>query len=259
MVTYQIHQLIPINGKTVRLTADFSLCKVKKKGKAIQSLTFDYPDGPCIISVGNTITVGEKARFKINIIVEYKNTNGTTSYYDLLTAATNTSSIMALPLLGGNRALFMWDQMFVNAFMATEDNTNCIALLYRYSAQPLFLKFEAALCSFRTFVKRIDPDPYHVLFIFDVPEPAKPSYEHIKKGQYSLIDDEWKFKILQFHGFAVHGHTGQILFQAPNLRKSLEEQLQVVLTADAELYDKPDMIKETYNPEYYTPKNKILR
>tara|TARA_R110000737_G_scaffold137015_2_gene167903 strand:+ start:1252 stop:2031 length:780 start_codon:yes stop_codon:yes gene_type:complete len=259
MVTQQIHQLIPVDGRTVRLISDFSVCTVAKENKAIQSLTFDYLDGPCVISVGNTITVGEKSRFKINIIVEYKNTDGSISHYDLLVAATNTSSIMVLPLLGGNRALFMWDQMFVNAFVATEDNTNCIALLYKYSAQPLFVKFEAALCSFRTFVKRIDPDPYHVLFIFDIPKDAKSSYEYIKNGQYSLIDDKWKFKILQFHGFDAHGHTGQILFQAPTLRKTLEEQLQVVLTEDAELYDKLDITKETYNPEYYTPKNKILR
>ena len=259
MVTCQTVQFIPINGRTVRLTGDFSVCTTEKDGKNIKTLTFDFPDGPCIITVGNTITVGDTARFKVNVIVEAKSSFGITTHYDLLTAPLTTSSTMALPFLGGNRSLFMWDKMFVNAFVATEGYEDCIALLYRYSGQPIFTKFESALCSFRTFIKRIDPDPYHVLFIFDIPEDAKPSYEHFRNGRYSLIDDKWKFKILEFHGFDAHGHTGQVLFQAPALRKSLEEELQVILPEDAELYDKIKMTKERYNPEYYSPKKQIFK
>lgn len=261
MVECQNIQLTPINGRTVRLIGDFSVCTVGETDGRVSSVTFDFEDlfGPCTISEGDTITVGEKARFKVNIIREIRSLNGTLSHYDLLTADLNTSSIMAMPLLGGDRSLYMWDKLFVNAFVETEDHKDCIALLYRYSSQPVFTKFESALCSFRTFIKRYDPDPAHVLFVFGVPDKARPSYDQLKAGCYSQIDDEYKLKILQFHGYDIDGHTGQVLFQAASLRERMEEDLQVHLPEDAELYSKLDMKKEKYNQEYYSPKKRILR
>tara|TARA_R100000908_G_C3747230_1_gene142326 strand:+ start:460 stop:1245 length:786 start_codon:yes stop_codon:yes gene_type:complete len=261
MVACQKIQLTPVNGRTVRLTGDYSICTVTHNEDdvtEIVSVMFDFDDGPCIIHIGDTITVGEKSRFKVNIIREFKDPNGTISHFDLMTAALNTSSIMALPLLGGTRELFMWDKLFVNAFVETESFDTGIALLYRYSSLPIFTKFESALCSFRTFVRRTDPDTAHVLFEFNVPDKAKESYNNLKLGLYSQIDDEFKLKILQFHHYHIDGHTGQVLFQAPSLRARMEEQLQVVIPEGAELYDKLDMNKERYTIEYYSPKKKIL-
>ena len=149
MVACQKIQLTPVNGRTVRLTGDYSICTVtynEDDVTEIVSVMFDFDDGPCIIHIGDTITVGEKSRFKVNIIREFKDPNGTISHFDLMTAALNTSSIMALPLLGGTRELFMWDKLFVNAFVETESFDTGIALLYRYSSLPIFTKFESALC-----------------------------------------------------------------------------------------------------------------
>ena len=152
----------------------------------------------------------------------------------------------------------MWDSLFVNAFIATEDEEDCIAILYRFSGEPAFTKFESALCSFRNFRKRVDTDPYHVLFVFDVPDDAKGSYNAYKDGRYSEIDDIWKLRILEFHDFDIDGHTGKILFQAPSLRTQLEEELDVKLPADAELHSKPNPDIEIFDGEYYSPRNKVI-
>ena len=74
------------------------------------------------------------------------------------------------------------------------------------------------------FRRRVDPDPYHVLFVFDVPEDAVVHTKHMSMaGKYSQIDDIWKLKILEFHGFDIDGHTGKILFQSDSLKRELEE------------------------------------
>jgi hypothetical protein len=160
--------------------------------------------------------------------------------------------------MGMNRKLMLWDSLFVNAFIATENDTDCIALLYRFSGEPTFSKFESALCSFRNFRKRVDPDPYHVLFVFDVPDDAKSSYNAYRDGKYSRIDDIWKLRILEFHDFDIDGHTGKILFQAPSLRAQLEEELDCELPADAELHSKPNLDIEIFDQGYYTPRKKVI-
>ena len=97
MVACQKIQLTPINGRTVRLIGDFSVCTTSETDGRVSSVIFDFDDGPCVISEGDTITIGTKARFKVNIIREIRSSNGTLSHYDLLTADLNTSSIMAMP------------------------------------------------------------------------------------------------------------------------------------------------------------------
>jgi hypothetical protein len=178
--------------------------------------------------------------------------------YDLSVDRLTDSSIFLLPFLGGNRKLMLWDSLFVNAFMGTPDDHECVALLYRYSGEPMFTKFESALCSFRNFRRKVDPDPHHVLFVFDVPEEAKSSYAAFKEGRYSEISDDWKLRILEFHGYDFDGHTGQILFKDPGLRRTLEEQLDVRLPDNAELYSKPSSSVEVFSSEFYSPSKKVI-
>ena len=97
------------------------------------------------------------------------------------------------------------------------------------------------------------------MFVFDVPDGAKASYEHYVAGKYSQIDDLWKLKILEFHDFDIDGQTGKILFQSESLRKQLEDRLDVVLPPDSELHDKPSLEKEIFDPEYYAVKKKALK
>ena len=81
-----------------------------------------------------------KKPFKVNDIV--RATVDNTISYVFSTARLTKSSLFLLPMLGGTRRLFMFDKLFVNAFIAAEQYTNCIALLYRFSGDTIFLKFE---------------------------------------------------------------------------------------------------------------------
>ena len=237
--------LTPIDGRTVRLHNP-SEYREECDGPDIVRLYRD--NGPLEIKTGESIHYG-KTKHKVNII-RRGTFNGKLVSYDLKCAALNSSSIFALPFLGGNKKYMLWDTLFVNAFISTPDNDVCIALLYRFSGETLFTKFEAAMCAMPTFIKFVDVDKHHVLFIFDIPSSARKSYERFRNGQYSQIDDIWKLLILDYHGFDSNGHTAQILYKDEKLRLDMEKRLGVEL-GDAELHSMPDMKYERFNEDYY--------
>lgn len=255
----KLDQLImtPVNGRTVKLSGNVSQLHQDLEDAEIVKI---YDEEGYEIKCGDTIYPRAKSPFKVNKIYQGK-VNGRLSHYSLMNSKLNNSSIFMLPFLGGNRKLYLWDSLFINAFIGTspEDTGNVLVLLYRFSGDQLFLKFENALCAFRNFIKRVDIDPYHVLFIFDVPKSATKSYESFVNSRYSEIDDIWKLKILEFHDFEIDGMTGRILFQSESLRKELEERLDVELPKEAELHSALDLDVEVFNPEYYLPKPHNLK
>jgi hypothetical protein len=239
--------VVVVNSRQARLVGTISMLMQDVEDSQIQALYYEEYK----LKIGDTVRAG-KTPYKVNYIKAVITQQGLVAY-DIIVCMVNNSSIFAFPFLGGNRRLMLWDSMFMNAFIAVPDNPECIALLYRFSGNILFTKFESALCSFRTFSNRYDPDPYHVVFVFNVPEEAKASYNHFVNGRYSEIDDLWKLKILDFHGFDIDGHTGQILFRDSRLRNKIEENLDITLSEDTELHSIIDRNVEELNFEFYAP------
>ena len=133
-------------------------------------------------------------------------------------------------------------------------------MLYRFSGDVLFLKFEAALCAFRTFKYKIDTDSSHVLFVFEVPETSQSAYDCLMRSEYSKIDDFLKLKILDYHGFNMDGQTARVLFKSQILKAELEEKLDCTIPPENELHSAFDMSVERFDPEYYyTPKSIVER
>ena len=176
--------------------------------------------------------------------------------YELSVAKRTKSSIYILPMLGGNRNLFLWNKLLLNTFIATHENDRCIALLYRFSADPLFLKFEKALCKFRNFKDKIDIDSYHVLFIFDIPEYHEHNYEKFINGKYSELQKLYKLNILEFHDQDISSQIGQILFRSEKRKHLLEKLLAASIPKDSELYSIMNIEEETFNPKVYNIKTK---
>ena len=191
----------------------------------------------------------DKKPYKVNDIslevVDYK------PNYILSVAKLTKSSLFLLPMLGGNRKLFMYDKLFVNAFIAAEEHKDCIALLYRFSGDTIFLKFEQALKKFRNFRDTFDPSPYFVMFVFDIPTDYKADYQLFIKGKYSEFSPVYKTRILDFHNFNIHGQMAQILFKDEKRRLRLQEELNTEIDPDSELLSIIDVEQETFNPKIY--------
>ena len=200
------------------------------------------------ITRGDIITVDKKP-FKVNDI-DRSIVNNDISYA-FSTARLTKSSLFLLPMLGGTRRLFMYNKLFVNAFIAAEQHEDCIALLYRFSGDTIFLKFEQALKKFNSFRDTFDPSPYFVIFVFDVPDTYRQQYDLYIDGKYSKFSPEFKSRIMEFHGFNIHGEMAQILFQDEKRRLRLQEELDAEIEPGSELLSIIDVEEETFNPKIY--------
>lgn len=240
----------PVNALTFKISGGTKVLIPHELENRIYSL--EGPDD-LNLSIGLTIPI-KGIKYKINII-EQKEVKGIISY-ELSVAKRTKSSIYILPMLGGNRNLFLWNKLLLNTFIATPENDRCIALLYRFSADPLFLKFEKALCKFRNFKDKIDIDSYHVLFIFDIPEYHEHNYEKFIDGKYSELQKLYKLNILEFHDQDISSQIGQILFKSEKRKHLLEKLLAASIPKDSELYSIMNIEEETFNPKVYNIKTK---
>ena len=170
------------------------------------------------------IAVGDKLKikgepYKINIIETIQ--DGGALVYHLKTAERTKSSIFVLPMLSGDKHLFLYDVNLINAFINYEDTEDHVVLLYRWSTDPLFAKFDLALRKFPTFVRAFDADVQHTVYIFTIPEHHDLNFKYYKEGKYSKLDDDFKLKILDFHGMGVDSSLAKILFKAEDRKKRI--------------------------------------
>ena len=241
----------PLDALSFRISGGTHLLTPNKENNTIQSL--ESPSGP-IFSLGTTVEI-KRRKYKVNIITEIKISEK--KYYIISIAKRTKASTFILPMLTGHRELYFWNKLFVNCFIATEEEDNCIALLYRWSSTPLYIKFEKASSKFKTFKRRYDPNPNYVMFIFDIPKKQIKNYKKFIKGQYSKLSQNYKFNILEFHNKDLEDEVGQILFKSEKRKKALENKLATTLPDDSELLSIIDIKNETYNSEIYKFKNLI--
>ena len=242
----------PVNALTVRISGGTSSLIPHMTDDKIVSL--ESKDG-IIISTG-LVAEFSKFMYKINHIKKVIQKD--TLFYDLSTAKRTKSSTFIVPMLGGERRLFLWNKLFMNAFVGIEDKKDCIVLLYKFSMDSLFLKFEKALQKFRSFSEKIDVDPYHVLFIFNIPKEYKKNYNKLKKGKYSEMDDDYKFQILEFHGFDMSSQVAHVLWKSEKRREAMETKLNAEIDIDSELLTPIDFNKEIYDLKTYEIKKQLL-
>ena len=233
----------PVNALTFRITG--GTITPHLVDNVIQSL--ETSDGT-IFSLGQIIKVKE-LKYKINIITKKKIKK--ILCYEISMAKRTKASTFIMPMLGGNRRLFFWTRLFLNCFIRTKQNRWCIALLYRWSEDPLFLKFEKALMQFKDFKKMYDPTNNTVLFIFKIPLIHKKDFIRFVKGKYSKLSEQYKLDILRFHNQGVEDEIGEILYKSPERKQILEEQLGVELEDETELLSIANIKEETLNIENY--------
>jgi len=207
------------------------------------------------IELGLTLEV-QKQRYRVNIIEE-KIINGKTIYL-LSTAKKTKSSTFLFPMLGGSRSSFFWDRLFMNCFIATDNDSHCIALLYRWSGDPMFIQFEKTLSEFPNFRKTYDPDTQTVMFVFDIPSDCEEDYTHFIQGGYSKLSTKYKKDILTFHGLTSNSEIGQILYKDQKRRERLSFKLGIKLHEDAELLSIINFENETFNSNTYRCQKKTL-
>ena len=216
---------------------------IVKNGEIVSLVSKDWS-----IHLGMNVPI-KRRKYKVNIIKE--RLVGNTRVYDVSSSILTKSSIFVFPMLGADKTLYMFDQLFVNCFIGDDKHKDSIVLLYRFSGDSTFLKFEEALKKFSTFVESYDPSPEYVVFVFRVPQQHQKDFNKFKLGKYSELSGEYKSQLLDFHKFNVHGELASILYRTESKRLRMQQQLNVKIPVNAELHSIIDINQETFNKNDY--------
>ena len=206
----------------------------------IQSL-----EGPKGLNITLGLKTKQKNNHKANIIEEVWKNN--VLCYDMHVARRTKSSLFLLPMFGIK--IFYVESIIYELFPTSRERRTLYSL-YRFSGDPLFLKFEQALSKFKSFEKE-DPNDGFVLFTFRIPDRHSKNFEKFMNGEYSKFSKLYKMTLLEFHNFDVDDLIGQVIFRSDTRRKALEEKLGCVLPEDSELLSIVDLEQEKFNPKIY--------
>ena len=223
--------------------------RVNRFNTRIQDINF----GDSVMSIdlpdGRNFTVGQTAMFnqipyKINTIEKHQ-----TSEYSLKVANRTKSSLLLMPMFNGDKRLYMYDKLLLNCFLGK--NLDTLVLVYRFSGESTFLRFESALRSFKNFKLAEDPNEYCVKFEFNVPNKLLKDFDHFIEGKYSKLSTDYKMQILKFHKLDIQSQVASILFKSESRRLALNKKLGVELDENAELLSIIDLEREIFNLEDY--------
>jgi len=220
-----------------------------EKAEDGEIVSLDIP-GLSRIKVGDKITISSrKLPYRINRI-ESRDIMGL-PVYDLMIASRTKASLFVLPMLPGNRSTYYYDKFLLNCFVGTKDVSNVIAVLFRFSGLKMFANLEQSMQRLKCYMKTEDPTKSTVLYLFEVPKYYQEDFNKFLEGKYSEMTEDYKLKILDFHGVDFDSSIGHILFKDETRRLELEELLDTNLPEDAELYSIPNMDHEIYDPDVY--------
>lgn len=143
------------------------------------------------------------------------------------------------------------EYQFLNSFIG-DDHYNIedhILLLYKFSGQPWFIQFEEKLEKHPHFVYKYDPDKYHVMFVFKVPDEYKEDFKKFKEGKYSEFSQSYKDKIGIVHksSFSV---LKAVLYREESAYKKLENEFGIKIPRTQEASSLPIREKEYYQSKY---------
>lgn len=239
MVEIQQLKFRVVDARTFRISGSTDLIIAHKDGKDIVSLELQDK----IIPLGETVSFSGHT-YKVNFIIKKKIKS--ILYYDLLMAKPNVSNILILPMLGGNKKMFL-HKYLVNCFINYQEYKNKIILVYNHTIET----FHKALQKFSNFVKYIRLKGNYKMYIFDPPSKHLEDYNKVLEGKYSQIDNTYKLKILDYNNLEIDSAMGNILFKSTQRRLKMEKELGIELSEDAELFSILDMNLETFDSEYY--------
>lgn len=88
-------------------------------------------------------------------------------------------------------------------------------------------------------------DDIHRSFCFSPPKKFESDFIKFKESKYSEMSDEYKDRILSFHGFAVKGNIARLLYRDEKEFLKKEEEFQVSIPRDNEIISVLNPNKET--------------
>lgn len=155
----------------------------------------------------------------------------------LFSSLPNKTSAFLLPLINKTKHQLKYDTYFVNAFLSEDRRQLC--LLYRFTGTRHYKEFEDNMLKEKLCIKHIDYDPYHVMYLFRIPDHFREDIEYFLQGRYSKFSNTLKSLIFRFYGSSTETIIFQVIHKSPQLKEMIENDLHVRLDDDMELASKP--------------------
>ena len=257
LIDYKV-SVRPINAGMLELINLGIPPKERTFNDTIVELEFDQE---LIIAQGTEIelTIGDKPTvYKINDI--YKDEEG---IYYLYTRMFNRSGIYLLPTLGYSREEIghpSKGSRLENVYTGSEYKDYdfpTLHLMYRFTATESFKKFEYEVSKLKLCFDKYEPDPYHVVYVFGVPEAHHEDIKRFHEGKYTKLTDTLKKKIEKFHGLTKNHRVTQIINGDVELRQSLSDMLACDIEYITELDSIPLVDLETLRVQRYARDKRV--
>ena len=151
--------------------------------------------------------------------------------------------------------------MLRNAFIADEDYPEFnyhIFLLYQFSGDITFSRFEKEVEYGKHFVKSYDVDKYQVMKVFSVPDKYKKEYDLFMDSKYSKFSESYKNKILEFHNLpkedvvqnevlVTESYIADVLWKRERAFQKLEDLIGCKIPRNQEASGKWEIDREIFN------------
>lgn len=235
--------------------------------KNITSITFDN----YTISLGDVIPVklnGVKNKpFKVLHIKKSVRTDTYLLYSTVLTKATRW--IMPMIRIDNQTQTSMkYKHNFVNCYVGTKEEgyMDNFYLVYRFSGDVDYVRFEEELKNHPKFSNVVDLDHQHTMYIFDMNEEDKFNFNKFKNGEYSKFTDKYKKQILNFTINPVDITSSNmedtitygVLYKTDRQRKRIENIIGQKLDKNLEYYSIPEEDEEIYTGDIEIPKESMI-
>jgi hypothetical protein len=246
--------------------------KVKKGEKGeIEAIKIE----DIVYGIGDVIAIrlfDKKIRpFKIQKIKKSKQDKMYTFYSTTLTKA----SRWVMPMLrvnGETQTSMKYHSHFINCYVGTkgEGYMDKIYLVYRYSGDLEYQKFEQQLKRHELFENWIDIDKHHVMYVFNMTAEMRINFTKFMNGAYSKFSESYKNKILNFvvnpamvkESDIPKTITYGVLYKTDEQLKRVEEQIGKhgvdIKKEGLELLSKPDEAEEVYTGDIEIPTESSL-
>jgi len=172
----------------------------------------------------------------------------------------NKTNIYVFPMLGiDKKDLFPYDYLgnssIVSSFLGIEEFpefNHKLCILLRYN-EKRYQDLEELFSTYEGLIHSYEVDYLHTMYVYNIPDSHKQSYEYLMEGKYSKIFDEHKQEIVKFNSipFAEHGKAiYNILYKKEEAYKLSEKYYNIIIPRHQEAESIINFDKQIYKNEY---------
>jgi len=133
-----------------------------------------------------------------------------------------------LPMMGMKYAHINLKFNLVNAYLRDESYpqyNNHLFLLYKFSGNTAFVKFEETLTKIPEFVHKYDVDKYHFMVVYNIIEERQADFQLFLKSRYSQLSKDTKKDIIKYHSLYIEHPVIDVLMKTERGYQNLESEL----------------------------------